>query len=323
MQGAELRIKIGVGLANFPFEDARGYWRWFERCVRCAIDSIWQTDQLITRTPTLESISTMAALAGGTNRLKFGMNVTVVSHRDPLVLARQCATIDFLSGGRLLPAFGVGPGISPEWKGLHRDPKGRGRRADEALEIMSRLWNEPTVSFEGEFFHYTDVAISPRPVQDPLPLWIGGNSKAAIRRTARIGTGWVAGINSPKQVKPVVEAIAVESKAAGRPIPPDHFGAGLSYRFGSWDDPVVDGTAGALSRFQPDMNPREYLAVGGADAVLERIAEYRAAGISKFILRPMATSEQEVFEHMDIGLHGLAAHLTVPGDIGHVEDCGL
>lgn len=299
MQSSELRIKIGVGLANFPFEDARGYWRWIERCERSAVDSIWQTDQLITRTPTLESVSTMAALAGGTERLKFGMNVTVVSHRDPLVLAKQCATIDFLSGGRLLPAFGVGPGISPEWKALHRDPRGRGRRADEALEIISRLWNEPTVSFEGEFFRYTDAAISPRPVQTPLPLWIGGNSGAAIRRTARFGTGWVAGINTPAQVKPVVEAIATASAAAGRPIPADHYGAGLAFRFGSWDDPVVDGTAAALARFQPDMNPHDYLAVGGPDAVVERIAEYRAVGITKFILRPMATSAREVFEQTE------------------------
>jgi hypothetical protein len=104
-----MKRRIGLGLANFPFSDARAFWRWVERCEDSTVDSIWQTDRLVSPVAQLESMTTMAALAGATRRLKFGMNVTVVAFRDPLVLARECATIDFLSNGRLLPAFGVGP----------------------------------------------------------------------------------------------------------------------------------------------------------------------------------------------------------------------
>ncbi len=294
-----LPIKIGTGLANFPFDDAGGFWRWIERCEKSSLDSIWQTDQLLAKTPTLESISTMAALAGGTDRLKFGMNVTVITHRDPLVVARQCATIDFLSGGRLLPAFGVGFAGAAEWKATGRSPAGRGRRADEALEIIARLWSEESVDFDGEFYQYRDVSVSPRPVQKRLPLWIGGNSKGAIRRTARLGTGWVAGIQSPKQIAPVVEAIARASEEAGRPIPVDHYGAGLSFRFGSWDDPLVDGLAKAYSRFQQDLDPREHFAVGGEAEIRERIEAYRDAGITKFILRPIAGDGADVMDQTE------------------------
>ena len=108
-----MAVRIGIGLANLPFENARGFWHWIEQLESGGFDSFWQTDRLVSKDPILESISTMAALAGATDRLKFGMSVTVVTFRDPLVLAKQCATIDYLSGGRLLPAFGVGPAVAP------------------------------------------------------------------------------------------------------------------------------------------------------------------------------------------------------------------
>jgi probable F420-dependent oxidoreductase len=291
-----MAVRIGIGLAGFPFEDARGFWRWIDLCESSGLDSYWQSDRIVSRDPVLESLSAMAALAGATERLKFGMNVAVVTFRDPVVLAKQCATIDFLSGGRLLPAFGVGPTAAPEWRAAGFDRSERGARADEALELMARLWREESVSFEGRFFRTEAAQISPRPIQDPLPLWIGGSSEAAIRRTAHLGTGWIAGIQTPDRVAPVVRRIARAAADAGRPLDPEHYGAGFSYRFGAWEEPVVEGTARALARFAGDFDPRRYLAVGAAAAILERIDEYREAGISKFVLRPMAVGTEEAME---------------------------
>src|SRR4029450_11745152 len=144
-----MKRRVGLGLANFPFSDARAFWRWIARCEESTVDSIWQTDRLVTPAPQLESMTTMAALAGATRRLQFGMNVTVIPYRDPLVLARECATIDYLSNGRLLPAFGVGPDIAPEWKATGRPTAGRGAFTDEALGVMKRLWEEDAVTFKG------------------------------------------------------------------------------------------------------------------------------------------------------------------------------
>ncbi len=288
-------MRVGLGLANFPFSGPRTFWRWVEMCEESRVDSIWQSERLISKVPYLEPLAALAAIAGATRRLKFGMNVVVASLRDPLILAKECATIDYLSDGRLLPAFGVGPAAAPEWRAAGRDPARRGRRADEVLELCTRLWSQDKVSFQGEFFHYTDACIEPKPVQDPLPLWIGGSSPAAIRRTARIGTGWLAGIQTPAQVAPVVEAIAKQAEAAGRRIDPDHYGAGFGFRFGSWDEPIVERSA-ELFRRLGRLDPRDYLAVGDADAILARAREYRGAGISKFVLRPIASDDREFLD---------------------------
>ena len=293
-----MSARIGLGVAAFPLSSPRAFWRWIELCEKRDVDSIWQSDRLISEQPQLEAMSVMAALAGATERLKFGMNVVVVPLRDPLVLAKQCATIDFLSGGRLLPAFGVGPETAPEWQATSREPRGRGPRADEALTIMTRLWSEERVTFEGEHYRYVDASIAPRPVQQPLPLWIGGSSEAAIRRTAAVGNGWLGGLQTPAQVAPVVASIKRAAKDAGRRIPDDHYGAGFSYRFGSWDEPEVERAASAFGRLRaparPD--PRELFAVGDAGEILARIGEYRTAGVSKFVLRPIAEGDDAILE---------------------------
>jgi probable F420-dependent oxidoreductase len=291
-----MSVRVGLGLSNFPFSGARALWRWVDLCEQSPVDSLWQTERLVGNVPYLEPIAFLGALAGATERLKFGMSVSVVTHRDPLILAKECATIDYLSGGRLLPAFGVGNERAPEWRALGQDPGERGARADEILEIATRLWTEDRVDFAGKFYRYTGACIEPKPVQKPLPLWIGGSSPAAIRRTARLGTGWIAGIQSPAQVAPVVEAIRKRAVEAGRPIDPDHYGAGFSFRFGSWDEPLVDGVAKAFARFPGVGEPRAVLAVGDADAIVRRVEEYRAAGISKFVLRPIAVGDHDFLD---------------------------
>ena len=96
-------VAIGLGLMEFPFAGVGGFWRWVDLCEAGGIDSIWQTDRMVSREPILECMSVMAALAGRTHRLKFGVNVLSLAFRDPVLVAKQCATIDFLSKGRLLP----------------------------------------------------------------------------------------------------------------------------------------------------------------------------------------------------------------------------
>ena len=230
-----MAVRIGLGIARNPFSSARAYFRWIDLLEEGGVDSVWQTDRLVSRSPFLESMSAMAAIAGRTKRIKFGMNAVVVSTRDPLVLAKQCATIDYLSEGRLLPVFGIGDKKNPEFRTTSRETAGRGRRADELLTIMSRLWSEERVTFEGEFFQYRECTISPRPVQQPLPLWIGGHSQAAISRTARLGTGWLAGLRTPRMVAPIIQAIKAEVQKEGRHIADDHYGAGFPFRFGAVD----------------------------------------------------------------------------------------
>jgi len=238
-------------------------------------------------------MTTMAALAGRTRRMRFGMNVVSLTFRDPVLLAKQCATIDMLSEGRLLPAFGIGSPLAPEWEALGMDTKTRGRKTDECLDIIRRLWREESVDFSGAFYQLKGVTITPKPVQPDLPMWIGGSTDAAIRRTARIGTGWQAGPETPEQAAKVVAAIKAACTQEGRTIDDDHYGAGIPYRFGSPDDPALLPLFEAY-RKRTGRDPKDYFAVGDAEAIVGKIADYVEAGVSKFILRPSARGDDEI-----------------------------
>ena len=290
-----MAIGIGLGLAEFPFSTPTAFWRWIDLCEEGGVDSFWQTDRLVSAIPFLETMSAMAAVAGRTERMKFGMNVASVGLRDPLLLAKQCATIDFLSNGRILPAFGVGSPIAPDWEATGRSSKGSGKMADEALTLIARLWSEEKVTFEGEHFQYKDATIAPRPVNPNIPLWIGGSSKAAIRRAARVGTGWQAGAETPDQARTVVQAIKDAVKEEGRSIDEDHYGAGFYFRFGGWDDGPLPVLVKTYQR-RTGRDPKYAFATGKASEICERIGEYADAGISKFVLRPTGTSDGELMD---------------------------
>src|SRR6185312_10322593 len=286
-------IAVGVGLMEFPFSSTDGFWRWVDLCESGGIDSIWQTDRIVSRQPILECMTALAAIAGRTRRIKFGVNVVSLALRDPVLLAKQCATIDVLSQGRLLPGFGIGSPQGPEWQAMHIDTKTRGRKTDEALEIIARLWREDSVDFEGRHNHLTSASISPKPVQPDLPIWIGGSSEAAVRRTARYGTGWQAGAETAEAVGEVIAAIRRAAREAGRPIDDDHYGAAFAFRFGSADDP---GVARIMAQYKArtGRDGRDHFAIGDAGTIVERLAAYIDAGASKFILRPAAQGDADM-----------------------------
>ena len=287
------KVAVGMGIMEFPFSGAAAYWRWVDMLEAGGVDSLWQTDRLVSPTPFLECMSVMAALAGRTRRLKFGVNVLSLAMRDAVLVARQCATIDYLSEGRLLPAFGIGSPLGPEWTTLNLDTKTRGRKTDEGLEVIRRLWSEDKVDFEGVHYHLSGAQCLPKPVQPDLPMWIGGSSEAAIRRTAKFGTGWQAGPETPAQAKVVVAAIRKAAIAEGRQIDDDHYGAGIPFRFGRADEPGLRPLFDAY-RKRTGRDPEDYFAIGDAQAITDKIGEFVAAGVSKFILRPAAKGDDDI-----------------------------
>ena len=297
-----MTIGIGIGLGRFPMEKGPDYFDWVRQCELGGIDSIWQTDRLVSNEPNLETLSTMAALAGATESIRFGMNVASIALRDPLLTAKQCATIDFLSGGRLLPAFGIGSALSRDYVATGTPTKGRGKKADEALSIVHQLWQESSVSFDGEFFQYDNASIAPKPANPSIPLWIGGTSKMAIERTARIGTGWLAGIDTPKRTGEVIKGIKAALPKYGRTIDEDHYGATFSFRFGSEQEPIVQQSMRGISeRLKHD--PSDYLAIGDDSVVIQRVRDFVAAGCSKFVLIPIADGKQDLLDQTHRLIH--------------------
>ena len=292
-----MTIRAGFGIANFPFDAPRSWFEWVQLLERYKVDSVWQTDRLVSKDPYLETISVMATLAGCTEKIKFGMNAIVAPLRDPLILAKQCATIDFLSNGRLLPMFGVGYPNAAEWRATGADSGTRGARSTEIFQLLARLWSEDSVTFDGKFFHYRDACINPRPIQQPLPLWIGGNADAALKRTARLGSGWIGGITTPEQVSHAITTIKTEAAALGRSIDPDHFGTTLAYRIGSVHDPVVSSfPLVRRAGIGDEIDLRPLLAIGSVQDIIKRIDAYKAAGATKFVLLPIAMGDRDVFD---------------------------
>jgi probable F420-dependent oxidoreductase len=191
-----MKIRIGVGFAGWPFERTADFWQFVDLVEESGLDSIWLNDRIRNPTPALEPITALAMIAGRTTRIKFGMSVAVLPIRDPLILAKELATIDFLSDGRMLPAFGLGVDNEAEWLAVGKTPRHRGAMTDEAVSLMRRLWSEEAVTHRGQFYATHELTILPKPRQQPLPVWFGGRSPAAYRRVARLGDGFL-GANQP------------------------------------------------------------------------------------------------------------------------------
>lgn len=287
-----MRVRYRVGVMPGPWpsgpDGADLFWRLVDLCERTDIDSLWFSDRLSSPLPVLEPITAMAAVAARTRRLKFGPSVLVAPFRSPVLMARQLAMLDYLSGGRALPAVGIGVEQAREFRAAGVPFAERGRRTDEAIEIMRRCWSEDEVHFHGAFWSLEGIRVQPKPVQRPLPLWIGGNSEPAMRRAGRLGDGWIPSFITPEQLRVGVEKVQAAAAEAGREVPADHFGA-LVY-FGFDDDPARARAAAApfMPRGRADeATLARCTAFGPPEVLAARLEEYVAAGASKFVVRPM------------------------------------
>jgi probable F420-dependent oxidoreductase len=142
-------------------------------------------------TPIYDAFAYLAYLAARTERVRLGTHVFNIGLRHPFTTARGAQTVDRLSKGRF--ELGIGASwLEEEWIAAELDFSSRGRRVDEAIEVCTRLWTEETITHHGEFFSFDEVAFEPKPVQaGGPPILVGGESKAALRRAARLGAGWI------------------------------------------------------------------------------------------------------------------------------------
>ena len=136
-----------------------------------------------------DPVATLGFVAGGTKRVRLLTSIVVVPYRNPFTMAKSIATLDVLSRGRVIFGAGVGH-LKAEFDALGVPYAERGPRTDEYLEIMKRLWSEEAVTYQGRFYSCRDMMLEPKPLQKPLPIWIGGNSRAAAERAGRLGDGW-------------------------------------------------------------------------------------------------------------------------------------
>jgi probable F420-dependent oxidoreductase len=167
----------------------------------------------------LEPLVTLGAISGVTRRIGIGTGVLVLPQRQPALVAKQVATLDVLSGGRVRLGVGVGWQRS-EYESLGVPFEERGRRIDEAITLMRRFWTESSVTFRGHFYRAEAMGMDPKPVQPGgPPIWLGGDSEAALRRVGRLGDGWMAMPDSDEAVLIAPQNLAIikaAAEAAGR-----------------------------------------------------------------------------------------------------------
>jgi probable F420-dependent oxidoreductase len=164
-------------------------------------DSLWAGEHVVVPSPRvapspmepdepiLDPFIALAHVAALTDRVRLGVGVVILPQRNPLVLAKQVASLDVLCGGRLVLGVGVGY-LEPEMRAVGVPMEGRGSRADEYLAAMRSLWEQPAPAYRGRYVEFEAVDAHPRPVQRPLPVVVGGHTRAAHRRAARVGEGW-------------------------------------------------------------------------------------------------------------------------------------
>lgn len=154
-------------------------------------------------------------LAGVTRQIELCTGIVILPQRQTVLVAKQAAALDVLSGGRL--RFGIGIGWNPvEYEALGEDFKDRGRRCEEQIEVMRQLWTNPAVTFAGRWHKITDAGINPLPVQRPIPIWFGGSDERALRRLARLGDGWFPLVGPDEKCRAMIEKIRDYAKEAGR-----------------------------------------------------------------------------------------------------------
>lgn len=167
--------------------------------------------------PFLEPFVLFSFMAGVTRHLEFTPSVIILPQRQTALVAKQAATLDVISGGRL--RLGVGLGWNAvEYIALGEDFHTRGKRMEAQVQLLRRLWTEPLVTVEDQWHQIPDAGLNPLPVQRPIPLWFGGHADPVLRRTARLADGWMPNHRTPEAARPDLEKLEGYLQAAGRTL---------------------------------------------------------------------------------------------------------
>jgi probable F420-dependent oxidoreductase len=271
-----------------------GYFRAIaELAEESGYDSIWAGDHVSFHNPILDVTVALSCFAARTERLTIGAAVVLLPLRHPSLVAREFASLDYLTGGRVVLGVGVGGEGSKDFEAVGVDPRERGVRTNEAMRALRELFSGPEASFSGRFFSFDGITIEPQPVQaGGPPLWVGGASAPALRRAGRLGDGWMPIWVSPERF---AEGLAeVRRHAGGREISaavmcPALVGAGsrerlaehLALRYGMAVKPhLVD----------------RYCIAGSEEECAARIRDYAEAGVEHLVFNIGCAAGDELLD---------------------------
>lgn len=275
----KIRIGYGLGTSSTTTDPVR-FGALVDHLERLRFDSLWLSERV--NGPALDPVVAMTFAIARTERLKVGASVMVLPGRNPVLLAKTMASLDQLSNGRLLPAFGLGVANAAEHQAFGVARKERAAWFNEAMPLLHRLWTEDSVTHHGERFHLDNARVNLKPVQKPLEVWMGGAAPAELRRVGRFSDGWLPSFSTPAMVRDGIAAVNAHAADAGRSIDPEHFGVLVSYNDGG---EVPQRLIDFAKKRHPDLDVNEVIAT--RENLRERLEAFIAVGASKFVVVPM------------------------------------
>ncbi len=285
-------MKFGFSLSNNQgIEDVQSIIRLAVRAEALGFDSVWASDHVfnvsyvyerIGHRPYYDPLTILSYIAAVTSRIGLGTSVLVLPYHHPMRLAKAAATLDVLSGGRVQLGVGVGV-IAEELNAMGSLYEERGARTDEAIAIMQALWTQDFPEHAGKVYQFSGMAFAPKPVQKPhVPILIGGVSRAAIRRAARVGNGWHPTAMAPEVLEEQMRYLADQARACGRE--PADIPVSISL-------PLSGGRAG---RYTLGVEPAE---------MVQKIQTFAGLGVETVVVSPYTGEAQEMTRALEVLAH--------------------
>lgn len=275
---------IGLAFVNpAPLTKPENIVKFASKCEAMGLQAMWTIDRIAY--DNLEPLTILAAAAGATTKIRLGTSVLLPGLRQPALLAKIIATLDFISNGRVTIGVGFGSRES-DFSAVDIPYEGRGSRAVECVHVMKRLWTEENVTHKGRFFNLQNLTLGPRPIQKQIPIFTGGSAEIALKRAGTWADGFICGSSAIPDFPATWDKVARYAVAAGR-NPNDIEKAGLTFMA------IHDETARAVKTVE-DYVMRYYgrlrndvagtSLVGSPAAIAERIDAFLGRGLDTLII---------------------------------------
>ncbi|MGH8059815.1 MAG: TIGR03619 family F420-dependent LLM class oxidoreductase [Candidatus Entotheonellia bacterium] len=282
-------MKFGFSLSNNQgIEDVQTMVRLATRAEELGYDSVWASDHIfnvghvferIGDRPYYDPLTILSYVAAVTRRIRLGTSVLVLPYHHPMRLAKAAATLDVLSGGRVILGVGVG-GVEQEFDALGTSYAERGAITDETIAILQALWTQPVPRHEGRFYRFSGMPFSPKPLQKPhIPLIIGGATRAAIRRAARVGNGWHPIAMPPEVLREHLHYLAEQAQAAGRTMADIPVSVSMSLQ------------GGRAGRFTLTLDPAD---------MVPKIQTLASLGVETVVIAPSTGDAQALTSYLEL-----------------------
>ena len=278
-------------------------WQMAETAERIGYDSVWVGDS-ITSKPRLEPLAVMAALAARTHRVKIGTAVMLNALRHPVHLAHSIATIDNISDGRIILGLGAGRSNNQMFVDEHAAVgvpiEERAARMEESIDVLRKLWTEDDVSNPDGFYPLSGMTLEPRPVQQPVPIWLSSNwVQRGLRRVAAQGDGWITNVPSTEMFTKCWDKIEEKGQELGRDVSRIPRALYISVNLNDEDEALAegDGFMRAYYGIPYEVVSKQLLCVfGPAQKVIDAIKRYKEAGADYFIVRFASPNQMQQLE---------------------------